>query len=223
MAFYDFCNQIGVPYDKADRELLDAWMEIGKSTGWWCAFESICFCFERHSVLKIDEEGRLHCEDGPAMAFKDGHQIHCWHGVQVKSYVIKNPEKLTLEDIDSETNAEVRRIKTERFGFARYLAESGAEELHRDDFGILYRKIIKDDEPLIMVKVCNCTAESDGSFKDYTLRVHPELRPLPPEEWPREKQLEWIGRQKPQEFTAHNAIASTFGKRGEEYAPFLET
>jgi hypothetical protein len=63
-----------------------------------------------------------------------------------------------------------------------------------------------------MVKVANSTAEADGSFKDYFLRVDPALRPLRAD-----------GSGEPQALTARNAVASTFGKRGEEYELAVET
>lgn len=59
----------------------------------------------------------------------------------------------------------------------------------------------------------NSTPEPDGSYKLYSLWVHPELRPLLSD-----------GRfGEPQELTAHNALASTYGERGETYAPAVET
>ena len=64
-----------------------------------------------------------------------------------------------------------------------------------------------NDEPLVMVKVMNSTPEPDGSFKPYFLRVHPELRPL--------LQDNQVG--EPQYMSGRNAVASTFGLRGEEY------
>jgi hypothetical protein len=66
-----------------------------------------------------------------------------------------------------------------------------------------------------MVQVINSTPEPDGSSKRYYLRVHPECRPLPA------KDGGPLG--KPQRLTAHAAVASTFGRRSEEYAPLLET
>lgn len=63
-----------------------------------------------------------------------------------------------------------------------------------------------------MVRVVNSTPEPDGSHKRYMLRVHPELRPLLDE-----------GLGQPQKMTARNAVASTFGLRGEEYAPYAES
>jgi hypothetical protein len=85
--------------------------------------------------------------------------------------------------------------------------------INTDDFGSLYCKPIADDEDLVMVKVVNSTPEPDGSYKDYFLRVHPELRPL-------------LANQElgdPQEMTARNAVASSFGLRGEDYAPLVQT
>jgi hypothetical protein len=61
--------------------------------------------------------------------------------------------------------------------------------------------------------VKNSTPEPDGSVKTYFLRVHPECRPLL-----RDNQFG-----EPQQLTAHNAIASTFGLKGEEYSPSVET
>lgn len=112
-----------------------------------------------------------------------------------------------MQDIESERNAEIRRVKIERYGQSKYLLDSGARLLQTDDFGSLYRKDIEDDEPLVMVKVVNSTPETDGTFKDYFLRVDPQLRPL----------LGDDNFGKPQAMTARNAVASTYGLRGAEY------
>ena len=86
-----------------------------------------------------------------------------------------------------------------RFGQAKYLMESGAQEIHRDDFGVLYRKDIPGDEPIVMVKVVNSTPENDGSFRDYFLRVPPTIR------------------------RAKEAVAWTFNQKEDEYLPSLQS
>ena len=50
-------------------------------------------------------------------------------------------------------HAEVRRVMIERFGAERYLLESDAGPVHRDDYGVLYRREIDDDEPIVMVRL----------------------------------------------------------------------
>lgn len=64
-----------------------------------------------------------------------------------------------------------------------------------------------------MVGVANSTPEPDGSHKSYFLRVHPECRPM----------LANGAFGAAQALTARNAVASTFGLRGPEYAPAVET
>jgi hypothetical protein len=87
----------------------------------------------------------------------------------------------------------------ERYGRARFLTESGAAQIHADDFGILYRKEVTGDEPIVMVKVINATPDPAGTFKDYFLRVPPTMR------------------------TAREAVAWTFEKEADAYAPAVQT
>lgn len=155
---------------------------------------------------------RLHNENRAALE-SDVENLYFWHGVLVPAFVILRPDWITVKHIEIEGNAEVRRVMIERYGQARYLLDSGAKELHRDEWGILYQKEIPDDESLVMVKVVNSTPEPDGSFRDYFLRVDPFLRPL---------MVDGIFGE-PQEITARNAVASTFGKRGEEYELAVQT
>jgi hypothetical protein len=87
----------------------------------------------------------------------------------------------------------------ERYGLDRFIGDSGARAIHRDDFGTLWRKDIPGDEPLVMVGVVNSTPEADGSYKDYFLRVPPSVK------------------------TAKEAVAWTCGKTAPEYAPMVES
>jgi hypothetical protein len=125
--------------------------------------------------------------------------VYAWHGVIVHQDVIERPETLSADMIDRCVNAEVRRVMIERYGQSRYLLESGATAVHEDDFGVLYRKELANDEPLVMVKVVNSTPEPDGTFKDYFLRVPPNME------------------------TAKQAVAWTFGMSEHEYEPEKQT
>ena len=160
----------------------------------------------------VPDVRRLHRADGPALE-SDVEPLYFWHGVLVNAHVIEQPDLITLQEIQGETNAEVRRVLLERFGFDRYLRESNAELLHTDQFGELYRAEVPGDEPLVMVSVLNSTPEPDGHKKRYFLRVDPNCRPLLADGT--------FGRA--QALTARNAIASTFGLRGSQYVPVVET
>lgn len=195
--------------------------------------EDFCIVSDRPAFIKIDAQHRPHCEDGPFCSWRDGWSLYCWHGVRVDRLLIEEPGKITLAMIEAESNSEVRRVMIERYGAGRYIVDSGGKPVHTDDYGTLYIKPATDELPAIaVVKVVNSTRESDGSFKDYHLRVHPELRPMihngltwlqgggdPECEQPVGEFV--LGRG--QELTARNAVASTFGLRGEHYAPEQET
>ena len=71
---------------------------------------------------------------------------------------------------------------------------------------------------LLVVQCLNATPEPDGTRKTYWIHPHPELRQL---RQLADGSVEVFG--EPQELTAHNAIASTFGRRGENYHPAVET
>ena len=149
---------------------------------------------------------RLHNDSGAALE-TDIENLYFWHGVLVPAFVVCHPDKITVNDIDEEANAEVRRVMIERFAFARgmsgmltFMREAGAKCIDHDErFGTLWKRDMPGDEPILIVEVVNRSPEPDGSFKHYGLRVPPELR------------------------TAHQAVAWTFGKTPETYAPLMES
>ena len=187
--------------------------ELAIRSGFRFVHERFCIISDRPELLLVDAENRPHCTTGPYCRWRDGSSLYAVHGVRVPAYVIEHPQRITVADIDLETNAEVRRVKIDQYGPARYLADAGAVEVHRDDFGVLRRREVPGDEPIVMVQVVNSTPEPDGSFKDYFLRVNPECRPM----------LDSGKFGEPQQLTARNAIASTFGLRGEEYEPAFQS
>ena len=197
IGFYDYFRSV-LRLEK-QTDLLCGVTAIAKSGGWWLPHEKICWVSERHHICKLNGRGVIHCVDGPAIAYPDGFEVHAINGVRVPKYVIETPEKIVAENALSETNAEVRRVMIERMGQEKFLYQSEAQERHKDDFGTLYSIPAKAGDTLDFVKVVNSTPEPDGTFKDYILRVPPNMR------------------------TAREAVAWTFGKDEREYAPLAET
>ena len=216
LAFYEFFwQETGLECVAPLRGLIDH----ARAGGWWWPFRGAAILTERPTSLHRDDRNRLHCETGPAIGYSDGWGVYAWHGTRVSREIVEHPEQITPGRIDSEPNAEVRRVMLERYGLGRYVLESGASVVHDDVDALghprrLLRKPMGWELPdLLMVHVKNSTLEPDGSRKDYVLAVHPELRPLLPDGS--------FGA--PQKMTCHNAVASTFGLRGEAYAPEAET
>lgn len=86
-----------------------------------------------------------------------------------------------------------------RYGLGKFLVDSHANAIHSDHCGILYRMFLSDDEPLHAVRLINLTAEPDGTFREYFLRVPPTVQ------------------------TARVGVAWSFGLSAYEYEPDVES
>ena len=127
VAYYDWPDRVlRSMYSPEHRKLLDLWLSLSKSCGWWQPFENIVIACERPERQAVDDRGFLHYETGPALLCRDGFPVHAWHGVRVPAKVIEAPDTITTSEIDAENNNEVKRVMIERFGWIRYLKESGA-------------------------------------------------------------------------------------------------
>jgi hypothetical protein len=197
----------------AARDILKLELEQHKKYKYWehaaihggprLMHAKFCMVSDFPEVLKKDEQNRPHSDKGPSHRWRDGWELYFWHGVRVTKQIVDAPQTLTVSQIEAETNAEVRRVMIERFGQARFLRESGAKIVDKDVMGgreyTLYQKEVRNDEPILMVKCINATAEADGSFHEYFIRVPPTMK------------------------SALGAVAWTFGLNGTEYRPVLET
>ncbi|MZF54448.1 hypothetical protein GTX53_11440 [Streptomyces sp. SID5594] len=173
--------------------------EVARNTGWWWPYERAVVISERPEVLHRDEAGRLDHGAGPALAYRDGFALYAWRGMPVPADFLAELASLTPQRIREEENAELRRVMLEFYGYDRYLTESGAEPVHRDETGILWRIALDGDEDVVMVEVVNSTPEPDGTHRTYWLRVPPATR------------------------TAKDGVAWTFGLDGAAYAPVRQT
>ncbi|MFF8690818.1 DUF6745 domain-containing protein [Streptomyces sp. NPDC015144] len=178
---------------------LDGLAAVARHAGWWWPYERAVVISERPQELYRDEAGRLDRGDGPALAYRDGFALYAWRGMPVPAEFLEELNSLTPKRIREEENAELRRVMLEFYGYDRYLTESGAEPVHRDETGVLWRIAMNGDEDVVMVEVVNSTPEPDGTHRVYWLRVPPGTR------------------------TAKDGVAWTFGLAGEAYAPVRQT
>jgi hypothetical protein len=116
------------------------------------------------------------------------------------AFVVERPREITVDKIDGEINAEVRRLMIDRYrdgeeinGAAAFMRDAGGVQVDHDEkFGTLWRREIADDEPIVLLEVINATPEPDGRFRHYWLRVPPTMT------------------------TAHEAAAWTFDRSPED-------
>lgn len=156
----------------------DPWEETIKLGGGRFLHRHFAVVSDFPEILTYDDQDRPHGENAPHVRWRDGSAIYSAHGVDIPAWIIETPEKLTAKKILSERNAEVRRVMMEKMTPARFITEANAQIVHEDKDGLgksrrLLRVEIPGDEPLVMVEVTNSTAEPDGTFRVYHLRVDP--------------------------------------------------
>ncbi|WP_405793069.1 DUF6745 domain-containing protein [Streptomyces sp. NBC_01506] len=173
--------------------------EVAAHAGWWWPYERVTVVCERPVELHRDETGRLDRGDGPALAYPDGFALYAWRGMPVPADFLAELTSLDPARIRAEENAELRRVMLEFYGYDRYLAESDAKPISKDETGILWRIALDDDEDVVMVEVVNSTPEPDGTSRTYWLRVPPSTR------------------------TAKEGVAWTFGLDAQAYEPLRQT
>ncbi|MBN1447231.1 MAG: hypothetical protein JXA28_04815 [Bacteroidetes bacterium] len=193
------------PFADPDTQntVLDRLHDVLKHCGWFFPARDICWVTERAESCHRDDAGRLHNADGPALAYpRNSTAVYSWHGVFVDEDIIRRPHGITRKDIEEEWNIEMRWVKITRYGTERYLSESGATVVHRDETGTLWSIPTAQyvtREPILLVEVENASPEPDGSRKRYFLRVPPTMN------------------------TAREAVAWTFGMDAAEYHPTIES
>lgn len=177
----------------------DAWAKLARiaSFGWFTADE--CLLAHQPTAIHINSNNRLSNTSGPALKYADGFALYALNGLRVDPRVIEDRSFLNAQMIEDERNLELRRVLLEYYGAEKYMREQGATLVAQDEYGQLFHRDLTGDEPLVMVKVRNSTAEPDGTFKDYMLRVPPHIR------------------------TPRHAIAWTFGLTEDEYEPAKQT
>ena len=171
LAWFDFVGRLGVDVSK-----LAPSFDLAKKCGMAILFWDLALISAKPEYIKCDEQNQLHCETGAAVRYPDGFSVFALHGVHVKEKVVVAPQTITMADIESVGYDVARWLMIERYGLKRFLEDSGAEELHRDNFGILYRKNIPhDSEPLVMVKMVDFKPAPGGIPKEYIIRVPPTM------------------------------------------------
>lgn len=163
---------------------------MARSGCWWFAhwdFLMACDPWAQVHQETLGDQGRRrqpHRVDGAAISWADGWAVHALHGHQVPAWIIEQPERLTPQAIESERNAEVRRLMIERYGWARYMADGGAEVVDQagEDHPIvglrgarLLRKVLPGEpEPMVCLEMRNSTPEADGTYRRYLERIDPK-------------------------------------------------
>lgn len=131
LSYYDFfLREFGEQASFCDP--IKPFIELANHIGWWSAYPDVIFTQERPNKISVNENNQLHCVDGPAVEYPDGHKIYALCNYLVDAVIIENPELITVEMINEQQNTEVRRMMMEIFGMDRYFDEAVEEVIDRD-------------------------------------------------------------------------------------------
>jgi hypothetical protein len=182
---------------RLETEPLLGLLQLAKSLGWMQPHEHTCWLVERPNLLCGDARGRLHNAQGPALRYPDGSCVWAWKGVEVPSWLIEQPERITPDAIDGEPDVQVRRCMIEIMTSQRYVALGDPIRVAEDESGILWRKVWRTFDAWAVVEVVNATPEPDGTRKHFFLQVPAHMR------------------------TAREAVAWTYGMSEDAYSRLI--
>ena len=124
LSYYEFMwKELGI----TDCAKLEGLIGIAKNCGWWAPYTDCVILQHRHEELHVDGEFRLHNESGPAVRYRDGYSVWAINGIRVNEQIVMRPETLTVEQINSEANQDIRSIMIDRLGWSKYLEKSNAK------------------------------------------------------------------------------------------------
>ena len=111
-----------------------------KSCGWTWWNENVLAISDRPSALHRDENNRLHCETGPAIAYRDGWSLYYWHGVSVPPEWIENRANLDPAVVLKSENVEQRAAGAAIIGWPKMVSKLNRKIIDGDpesDMGAL--------------------------------------------------------------------------------------
>lgn len=181
--FRDHCH-LELDGDMWDRAR--AYEDTAKAAGWWWPHREFVMVCDRPAVLHLEQVGprgwgshRMHCETGPAIAWRDGYALHYWHGVRVPADLVEG-DGWDTDRILREPNAEIRRCAIEKLGWDRFVETANLTQVGNrvaDPGNPGHTIALFDvpeqiyDEPVRVLLCTNATEERDGTRRRFGLTV----------------------------------------------------
>lgn len=132
-----------------------------------------CIVSDRPRILKVDEQNRPHCEDGPFCQWSDGFSLYSWHGTRVPKNWIEKRKELDPSIALTHSNIEQRRAAAEIVGWKRVIEHVDAKVVNTDkdpQIGILLEANLPDAPKSKFLKVL-C-----GTGREFVLPVPQDMK-----------------------------------------------
>lgn len=129
LSFYNYFQEV-VGLECTNK--LQGLMDLSKYCGWVSFYDDTVVFQHRPEVIKFDDQNRLHCEDGPAIRYRDGYSVYSWHGTRVPAEWIEKKSELTAKTALTWENIEQRRCACEIIGWDTILRELDSTVIDSD-------------------------------------------------------------------------------------------
>jgi len=148
-----------------------------KSCGWIWWHENVLAISDRPTVINRDKQGRLHSEVGPSIAYRDGWQLHHWHGTSVPAEWIEKRADLSPNTVIKAQNVEQRAAGAAIVGWPKMLSVLKSKTVNKHanpNIGELIELTLPGlDEPKERVREL-----SDSEEEKLFANVRPVYRPI---------------------------------------------
>ncbi len=147
--------------------------ELCLTCGWVWWHEEVCVITDRPETIRMNDENQLHCEDGPALKYRDGWSIYSWNGTTIPANWIEDKENLDPTTALTWENVEQRRCAAEIIGWDKVLDKlncSVIDENKDPEIGTLVEVDIPDIGRERFLRV-RC-----GTGRNFALPVPPDVR-----------------------------------------------
>jgi len=133
LAIHNFCVEIGIEYDAEMRHSLKLWSRIARSVNWWWPADDEVVIVDRPELCRMAGEPlQLHCDDGPAIRFRDGWALWALRGIRMSQRYVETPAaELPVKWWLEEKNVELRHELERKIGAARLLRELNTSTLEQ--------------------------------------------------------------------------------------------
>ena len=170
LSFFDFFeHEVGIDL----QGKLAGLYAVAKECGWVTVYDEAAIVMDRPLHIKMDEENRLHCEDGPAILYADGFDVYSWHGVRVPDEWIKDKGSLTAKTAITWENTEQRRAACEILGWINVLKELNSRVIDEDDDEMIGTLLEVDIPDIGTEKFLRVTC---GTGRQFAIPVPPDMK-----------------------------------------------
>lgn len=126
--------------DLPEYEKYQWWEQAAIHGGFRAMHKEFCIVSDFPEILRVDNQNRPHCENGPSHRWRDGWSLYHWHGTKVPAHWIEDRENLDPNEVIKADNVEQRAAGAAICGWPKMLSVLKAKVIDdsgNDDIGQL--------------------------------------------------------------------------------------